>query len=78
MPRQVIDTNVDNVTRLVKCHCGRTHKLEKENWAGDSKCECGQWYNAFGQKLNPPSQWGEETGERFDEDGGYIGGGEDD
>ncbi len=44
-------------TRRVKtfyCHCGRRVELEGR----DVECEkCGQWYNAFGQKLKDPSKW---------------------
>lgn len=31
---------------VYKCHCGRKVEIE-----GDTQCECGQWYNAFGQEL---------------------------
>ena len=41
--------------RSVKCACGRKHWLAMD----DSVCDCGQLYNAFGQQLVPPSQWGE-------------------
>jgi hypothetical protein len=41
--------------RSVKCGCGRKHWLAMD----DSACECGQLFNAFGQRLLPPSQWGE-------------------
>jgi hypothetical protein len=42
--------------RSVKCVCGRKHWLALD----DSVCEnCGQMFNAFGQKLLPPNQWGE-------------------
>lgn len=35
------------------CGCGEYICLE-----GDTQCQkCGQWYNAFGQRLVPPSQW---------------------
>lgn len=56
------------------CHCGRLNPI----WGGgDFTCECGQWYNTFGQELRHPRHWGEETGERFDDNGNYIGGGPD-
>lgn len=42
------------------------------------RCKCGAFYNLSGQRLAHPSQWGEETGERFNDDGQYIGGGDDD
>ena len=40
------------------------------------QCDCGAFYNFAGQRLSNPLTWGEETGERFDEHGNYIGGGD--
>ena len=37
-----------------------------------NRCDCGRFYNGSGQELCHPSLWGEETGERFDDDGGPI------
>ena len=38
----------------VRCDCGAEHHLER----GDSVCDnCGQDYNAVGQRLNPPHMW---------------------
>ena len=37
----------------LRCQCGREHFLAR----GDSACECGQYYNACGQRLNPPHMW---------------------
>jgi hypothetical protein len=49
-------------------HCGTEVVLD-----GDVSCDgCGQWYNTFGQELVPPSMWGEDTGERFDNAGNCI------
>jgi hypothetical protein len=58
---------------VLLCDCGQEHALVDQNRMGDSCCECGQWYNAAGQQLIPPTQWGEDTGERFDERGYLIG-----
>lgn len=60
--------------KKIKCGCGRELVLSEVT----NECECGQFYNWAGQKLKPPREWGEETGERFDDHGNYIGGGEDD
>jgi hypothetical protein len=57
---------------LIQCDCKREHALVDQNGMGDSCCECGQWYNAVGQQLIPPTQWGEDTGERFDERGYLV------
>ena len=54
---------------VIRCRCGAQHPLFDHNGMGDSQCDCGQWYNACGQQLSPPDQWGEETGERFNDDG---------
>lgn len=35
--------------------CGRGVILD-----GDVQCECGQWYNSFGQELLPPQYWYDE------------------
>ena len=41
--------------------CGCGNQIELYNaYMGACECpHCGQWYNLFGQKLNPPSQWEE-------------------
>lgn len=37
--------------------CGETFELYNE-YMGACECpKCGQWYNLFGQKLNPPETW---------------------
>lgn len=38
------------------CVCGRTVYLENQ-YMGACECECGRWYNLFGQSLLPPDQW---------------------
>ena len=39
-----------------------------------NRCDkCGTFYNGSGQRLNPPSMWGEETGESFDSFGNQTG-----
>lgn len=40
------------------CACGRTVYLENQ-YMGACECECGRWYNLFGQELLPPDQWQE-------------------
>lgn len=38
------------------CICGRELTLYDEYY-GACSCECGRWYNLFGQELLPPEQW---------------------
>lgn len=38
------------------CSCGREVYLYDEYY-GSCQCECGKWYNLFGQELLPPEQW---------------------
>lgn len=63
---------------ILKCDCGRELQLDSCAIPDYNRCECGRGYNNSGQELAPPSQWGEETGERFGANGEYLGGGEDD
>ena len=39
-----------------KCSCGREVHLY-DAYLGACSCECGKWYNLFGQELLPPEQW---------------------
>ena len=45
-----------------KCDCGEEITLHC-NWYGATQCDCGQWYNASGQALNPPEMWEENMDE---------------
>lgn len=38
------------------CFCGREVYLW-DQYYGACECECGKWYNLFGQELLPPEQW---------------------
>ena len=38
------------------CSCGREVYLW-DQYYGACECECGKWYNLFGQELLPPDQW---------------------
>ena len=46
-----------------RCECGREVYLTNQYY-GACQCECGRWYNLFGQELNPPDMWEEP----FDDD----------
>ena len=60
-------------TRIVKykirkvndgmCECGATVSLPNFT----NECSCGRLYNSWGQELAPREQWGEETGESWQE-----------
>jgi len=39
-----------------RCECGREVYLQNQYY-GACSCECGRWYNLFGQELTPPSEW---------------------
>ena len=41
-----------------KCSCGREVFLW-DQYMGACECECGRWYNLFGQELLPPEEWEE-------------------
>ena len=62
------------LNRIMKCVCGEHLEVYS---SGDVNCpKCDRWFNFVGQELRPPCEWGEETGERFDDFGNYIGGGD--
>lgn len=39
------------------CKCGEEIELVNEYMGGCECPNCGQWYNLFGQELNPPETW---------------------
>lgn len=41
-----------------RCQCGRDVQLIDE-YMGACECECGRWYNLFGQELQSPEYWGD-------------------
>jgi hypothetical protein len=61
------------MSREIKCSCGKTLYLDDPM---TNECSCGRFYNGFGNALSHPRNWGEETGEYFDDHGNYLGGGE--
>jgi hypothetical protein len=42
-----------------KCSCGAEVILDAD-YAGAVRCECGRWYNLFGQELRDPKYWEED------------------
>lgn len=45
---------------VLKCDCGCEMELTGSYMGADECPKCGQWYNMFGQRLNPPSMWQED------------------
>ena len=41
------------------CSCGEEVILDCD-YAGAVRCECGRWYNLFGQSLKDPEYWEED------------------
>lgn len=46
------------------CVCGARVQLI-DQYMGACQCQCGRWYNLFGQSLVPPSQWEEQEGDDY-------------
>ena len=43
------------------CKCGEEVYLYGNGYYGAWECpNCGQWYNYFGQEINPPEEWEED------------------
>lgn len=45
--------------KIFICHCGRMISADDADASGAIQCECGRWYNQFGQALKDPSKWSE-------------------
>jgi hypothetical protein len=61
------------LARTITCACGEELELDDPM---TNRCACGQFYNGSGQRLSHPKNWGEETGESFDDFGNYVVGSE--
>lgn len=42
-----------------RCICGNRVTLDAD-YMGAVRCECGRWYNLFGQSLRDPKYWEED------------------
>ena len=42
-----------------KCSCGAEVILDSDYY-GAVRCDCGRWYNLFGQSLKDPKYWEED------------------
>ena len=42
------------------CRCGKKVFLDSD-YQGAVQCDCGKWYNLFGQELMDPKFWDEDT-----------------
>lgn len=42
-----------------RCSCGSLVTLDSD-YMGAVRCECGRWYNIFGQSLKDPKYWEED------------------
>jgi hypothetical protein len=49
-----------------KCSCGAEVILDSD-YAGAVRCECGKWYNVYGQELRDPEYWEEDDSDYYDE-----------
>lgn len=59
--------NYSKKTASWACDCGREVEVYSGGAGRDIQCECGQWWNAFGQRLRHDwqdrstyAEWGEE------------------
>ena len=48
-----------------KCSCGKEVILDC-SYEGATQCECGKWYNLFGQELRDPKYWDDDYGKIWD------------
>lgn len=50
-----IDSYIEPAVGICE-RCGKQVKLVNQ-YMGACECECGTWYNVFGQMLNSPDTW---------------------
>ena len=48
--------------------CGHKVYFNGSGYFGAFKCDCGKWYNRFGQELKPPEDWFEDRDDDWYED----------
>ena len=56
----IIEHDDGTYTRKWMCAC-HLHIEARSNEGGhDIECECGRWFNCFGQQLNDPANWNDD------------------
>jgi hypothetical protein len=58
-PEFTIDKHTYTEPAVGLCTCGREVELVSD-YMGATSCDCGRWYNVFGQELRDPKYWEEE------------------
>lgn len=48
--------------------CGHKVYLNGSGYFGAFDCDCGRWYNRFGQEIKPPKYWFEDRDDDWYED----------
>lgn len=58
-PEFITNTHTYMNPAVGRCACGEEIVLDAD-YAGAVRCECGRWYNLFGQSLRDPKYWEED------------------
>lgn len=58
-PEFIVDKRTYINPAVGRCSCGREVVLDTD-YLGAVRCECGKWYNLFGQELRDPEYWEED------------------
>ncbi len=53
---KIIENDDGSYIRQWKCACNRVLETDRHS-AGDVECDCGRWFNTFGQQLQDPANW---------------------
>ena len=54
-----VETIVEQYRYGLCPYCGHKVYVYRPNYMGVFACECGRWYNVFGQEVLPPDEWEE-------------------
>lgn len=58
-PEFTVNTHTYVEPAIGECRCGAEVVLDAD-YMGAVRCECGRWYNLFGQELLDPKYWEED------------------
>ena len=64
-PEFIVDKRQYINPAVGKCSCGAEVILDSD-YAGAVRCECGKWYNIYGQELRDPKYWEEDDSDYDD------------
>jgi len=54
---KIVENCDGSYTRTWRCACHLQIEARSIDGGYDLECECGRWFNCFGQQLQTPANW---------------------